>query len=280
MRICYLDESGDVGPIPANPSPTGNDQPVLVIAGLFVDKDRLEGLTHDFLNAKHRFFPGLPYISGNYLDRIVTEIKGSDIRRNVTRGTPAQQRQALGFLDQIITILRNNHVQIAARIWIKGLGQPFVGKSVYTSSIQAICTYFDRYLSDAQDFGVGIADSRTHFLNINVAHSVFTQKFRANPTVYQRIIEVPTFGHSENHAGIQICDLLCSALLYPIACFAYCTGFVSNVHVQHTATVLRQRYGVALKGLQYRYQDLNGKWTGGLVVSDAIQQRNALSMFQ
>jgi hypothetical protein len=280
MRICYLDESGDVGPIPVAPSPTGNDQPVLVIAGLFVDKDRLEGLTHDFLNAKYRFFPGLPYPSTNYLDRILTEIKGSDIRRNVTRGTPAQQRQALGFLDQIILILQKNNVQIAARIWIKGLGQPFIGRSVYTSSIQGLCTYFDHYLSDAQDFGVCIADSRTHFLNVNVSHSVFTQKFRANPTVYQRIVEVPTFGHSENYAGIQICDLLCSALLYPIACFAYCTGFVANVHVQPTTTILRQRYGVATRNMQHRFQDVNGRWVGGLVVSDAIQQRNSLGMFR
>lgn len=280
MRICYLDEAGDVGPIPAHPSPSGNDQPVLVIAGLFVDTDRLARLTHDFLSAKHRFFPGLPYISENYLDRIVTEVKGSDIRRNVTRGTSAQQRHAFGFLDRIIAILRDNQVRIAARIWVKGLGEPFDGKSVYTSSIQALCTYFDHYLSETGEFGIGIADSRTHFLNVNVAHSVFTQKFRANPSAYQRIAETPAFGHSENHAGIQICDLLCSALLYPIACFAYCEGFVRNVHVQPAAVAMRRRYGSILKDLQYRYRDANGRWTGGLVVADAIRQKNALGMFQ
>ena len=109
---------------------------------------------------------------------------------------------------------------------------------------------------------------------------MFTQKFRANPSAYQRIVETPAFGHSENHAGIQICDLVCSALLYPIACFAYCTGFISNVHVQPAAAALRQRYGSAPKDLQYRYQDANGRWTGGLVVADAIRQKNALSMFQ
>ena len=280
VRICYIDESGDVGALPAVPSATGNDQPVLVIAGLFVDKDRLEGLTHDFLNAKYRFFPGLPYRSTNYLDRIITEIKGSDLRRNVTRGTRDQRRHALGFLDQIVSILKQHNVQLVARIWVKGLGQPFVGRSVYTSSIQALCTYFDHYLTVAQDFGFCIADSRSHMLNVTVSHSVFTQKFRANPTVYQRVLEVPTFGHSENYAGIQICDIVCSALLYPIACFAYCTGFVANLHVQPTATIVRQRYGAALKALQYRYQDLSGHWIGGLVVADMLQQRNSTGMFR
>ncbi|MDP9105512.1 MAG: RelA/SpoT domain-containing protein [Candidatus Eremiobacteraeota bacterium] len=28
MKLCYLDESGDLGAMPANPSPTGNDQPI------------------------------------------------------------------------------------------------------------------------------------------------------------------------------------------------------------------------------------------------------------
>jgi hypothetical protein len=116
-------------------------------------------------------------------------------------------------------------------------------------------------------------------LNVTVSHSIFTQKFRANPIVYQRVLAVPTFGHSENHAGIQICDIVCSALLYPIACFAYCTGFVANVHVQPTATILRRRYGMALKELQHRYQDLSGRWTGGLVAADMLQRRNSAAMF-
>lgn len=280
MRICYIDEAGDVQALPAAPSLTGNDQPVLIIAGLFIDKDRIDGLTRDFLSVKYRFFPGLFSRSGNYLDGIIPEVKGADVRRNVTRGSNQQRRHAIGFLDQIISIVQRHDVHLVARIWIKGPGVPFAGRSVYTSSIQGICTYFDHYLAQAQDFGFRIADSREHSLDVNVSHSVFTQRFRAASAVYQRIVEMPTFGHSENHACIQICDLLCSALLYPIACFAYCTGFVANVHVQPRATILRQRYGQALKNLQYRYQEPSGHWTGGLVVADALQQRNSSGMFR
>lgn len=278
MRICYIDESGDVQALPATPA--ANDQPVLVIAGLFINKDRLAGLTHDFLALKYRFFPGLPYPTTSYLDRIIPEIKGAELRRNLLRGTRAEHRHAIGFLDQVLTMLEHHDARIVSRIWIKGVGAPFIGRSVYTSSIQSICTYFDHYLTAAGDFGFCLADSREHMLNVNVSHSVFTQKFRTAPAAYDRIVELPAFGHSENHAGIQICDILCSALLFPIACFAYCTGFVANVHVQPTATALRARYGQRIKDLQYRYQDPNGRWMGGLTVADALQQRNSGGMFR
>ncbi len=124
-----------------------------------------------------------------------------------------------------------------------------------------------------------IADSRDHLKNVSVAHSVFTQKFRASSTVYSRILELPTFGHSENHAGIQVCDIVCSALLYPIAAEVYCTGYIANLHVQPAAAALRQRFGPILKAMQYRYQDPMGRWTGGIVVADPIAGRNAGLMF-
>lgn len=98
---------------------------------------------------------------------------------------------------------------------------------------------------------------------------------------YAQILELPTFGHSDNHAGLQVCDLICSAPLYPIACYAYRTGHVANVHVQPGAVALVQRYGQTIRGLQYRYLDAaTGRYRGGLVVSDAIQQRNATLMFR
>lgn len=61
MKICFIDEAGDLGAL-ANP-PLPNDQPVLVISGLFVDAASLHGLTDDFLNLKQRYFPNLPYPS-------------------------------------------------------------------------------------------------------------------------------------------------------------------------------------------------------------------------
>jgi hypothetical protein len=280
MHILYIDESGDLGALPAAPSPTGNDQPVLVVGGLAVEAASLEAITQDFLYLKSLFYPGLPYPSSNHLDKIIPEIKGADIRRNATRGGRNQRRHAVGFLDKLIAILQAHDVKLFSRVWVKALGQPFDGRAVYTSSIQWFYSSFDHFLTTQDSFGFCIADSRDYLKNVNVAHSVFTQKFRASSTVYSRVLELPTFGHSENHALIQICDIVCSALLYPIATEAYCTGHVANIHVQPGAVHLRQRFGPALKALQYRYREPLGRWNGGIVVADAIGQRSAAAMFQ
>ena len=161
MHLCFIDEAGDLGALSNLPLP--DEQPVLVIGGLFVDAANLPALTGHFLDLKHRYFPGLRYPSPRPLDRILPEVKGADIRRNATRGSARQQHHAIGFLDRILGLLRHN----------------------------------------------------------DVSHSIFTQKFSPAARNYQRLVELPTFGHSENHAGLQICDIVCSALLFPIACFAY-----------------------------------------------------------
>lgn len=40
MFIMYVDESGDMGAMPANPALKGNDQPVLTIGSLLIDVRR------------------------------------------------------------------------------------------------------------------------------------------------------------------------------------------------------------------------------------------------
>ena len=278
MKICFIDESGDLGSLTNPPKP--NDQPVLVIGGLFVDAANLHNFTRAFLVLKAQFFPRLPYKSSKFLDKLLSEIKGADLRRNATRRTGRQRAHAIGFLDRIFGLLQRFDVKLVARIWVKAIGSPFPATSVYTSSIQRICSYFDHHLTCTNDNGICIADSRNKAKNVNVSHSIFTQKFGFTSLNYQQLAELPTFGHSDNHAGLQICDIVCSALLYPIACFVYCTGHVNNVHVQPGAASLRQRYGQYLEDLQYRYQDAATKHhTGGIVVSDYIRQRSGTLMF-
>jgi len=279
MYCCYVDESGDTGALPAA-ALIADNQPVLVLGGLFLDLARLEDLTHDFLHLKYRYFPGLPYPSALHLDRIIPEIKGAELRKDATRRTVQERRQVFGFLDKVFDLLEKYDARLVARIWVKGLAQPFKGRHVYTSSVQAICTYFQAFLDDRDSFGVVLADSRTPALNVSVAHSIFTQKFQLTTQRYDRIAELPTFGHSDNHAGLQLCDILCSALLCPIACYAYCSGHVANLHVQPTAELLRDRYGERLKSLQFRYKEPNAKHLGGVVVGDAIAGQSGSRMFR
>jgi len=90
---------------------------------------------------------------------------------------------------------------------------------------------------------------------------------------------MPTFGHSENHAGLQLVDLIASAVVFPSASFTYCTDHVSNVHVQPRFEQIRSMFGPRLRSLQFRYQDDGGKWRGGIVVHDAIGERNGSLLF-
>ena len=275
LQLCFIDEAGDLGVL-GNP-PAANDQPVLVVAGLFVDAAELPGLTHDYLDLKHRFFPEMNHRSRRRLDRILPEIKGAELRKDATRGNARKRRRAIGFLDRTMSLLRRHDVRLVARIWVKAPGSRFEGTAVYASSIQGLCTYFEHYLNGRDSSGLCIADSRSKSKNLRVSHSIFTQKFGAAPN-YERLLELPTFGHSENHAGLQICDIVCSGLLYPIACYAYCSGHVNNVHVQPAAARLRSRYGQQLRELQHRYYG-RGRYVGGVTVADNLNQRSGALMF-
>jgi hypothetical protein len=64
------------------------------------------------------------------------------------------------------------------------------------------------------DLGFVIADSRMKRVNTQVSHSIFTQKFRTTGDTYDGIVEVPAFSHSDNHAGLELADAICSALLF------------------------------------------------------------------
>ena len=129
--ICLVDEAGDLGAV-AFPL-RQNDQPVLVIGGLFLDVANLHDFTEEFLHLKSLYFPNLPYPSQMPLDRILVEVKGQDLRRNLTRGTRNQSRHAFGFVNRILRLLTGYDVQLVARVWVKAPGNPFDATSVYTS---------------------------------------------------------------------------------------------------------------------------------------------------
>ena len=68
-------------------------------------------------------------------------------------------------------------------------------------------------------------------------------KFKAAGDAFPRLLEMPTFGHSQNHVGIQIADLLCSAFLFPMATCTFCLGHVTSPHVHASHIGLRKKFG-------------------------------------
>jgi hypothetical protein len=263
------------------PSATSQVQPALVLAGLMIPQESLHNLTERFMRLKLEFNPKIRGSSHakHWLDIVKHEIKGSDLRGDVRNKNRNRVRAVFRFIDEVFGLLEGCDAKLVARMYIKAPGSPFPGRRVYTASMQAVCEVFQHLLESQNRQGMIVADHRTAALNSMVAHSIFTQKFRQGGDAYPRIVEMPTFGHSENHAPLQITDLLCSAILYPMATSTYCVGHIKSVHVQVKDHLLRERYANRLKAMTYRFYD-GPKQRGGITVHDAIEKRGPALMFQ
>lgn len=272
----YVDEAGDFATLR---SPAGaNDQPIFILGGLMIASNCLRSFTSQYLAIKRRFFPKL-VDSKHHFDWMLAEIKGSDVKKSALNPSRNRSRQARLFLGEIVTLVEKHEGTLAARIWVKEPGQQIKHRSIYTYSVQSIFASFDSFLEVKNSSGICIADARTKQLNEYVAHSLFTQKHGMNE-LYPRVEEVPLFGHSNNHAGLQVNDILMSGIVMPIACLMYCKEFVQNVHVNERAIELRELFGVRLKALQYRYvQPGTGKYSGGFAISDPVNKRSGAHLF-
>ena len=200
MKFCYVDESGCTGTLP---TATSEVQPLLAILGLIVDEHSLHDFTLKFLHLKRKFYPGSRLGNGlnprDFLDWILPEVKGADVRRQASEASKRQRRFATRFLAEFLALVEESGCKLVGRVWVKGVGVPFNGTAVYTSSIQRLCTYFQSYLSHSTESGLVIADSRNKPANTGVSHSVFTQRFRSRGNPFASLAELPVFGHSDNH---------------------------------------------------------------------------------
>ncbi len=275
MQILYLDESGCTGELP---SATSSVQPVFVLAGVVLSQEGIRQLTLDYLRLKLRFFPRLsPPV--HFLDSVLLEIKGADLRRSVSRGNRDARRHALLFLGSVIKLLEDNRANILGKILVKGLGRPINSTSLYTASVQSICDSFQHILHGKNETGLVIADHRNEPKNAKVSHSIFTKKFSQKGDSYPHLLEMPVYGHSQNQVGLQLADLVCSSLLFPMAAYSFCTGFVTNVHVQPGFAIIRERFGDRIKSMLYRYTGTGGRTLGGIVVDDSHANKPGLHLF-
>ena len=273
--MLYVDEAGCLGVLPLGHS---SIQPVFVVTGLIIDSSAVPQITQDFLKLKRRFFPGL-CTSNHLLDDILPEVKGANLRKNIASGGRNVRRAAAFFLGEIVKLLSDHDAKLISRIWIKPPGAQFDSLSVYTFSIQSLCDSFQKHLSEGNDSGFIVADSRSKDLNSKVSHSIFAQKFGSKESRYSSILELPMFGHSDNHSGIQLADLVCSAILFPTAIETYCKGHISNTHVRDYSA-LKKRFMSRIESMQYRYQTTLKRWKGGVTVSDGLNQRSGAHLFK
>ena len=279
MHLCYIDESGDSQTLT---SVTCDLQPLLVICGLFIDADLVKPLTADFLNLKLKYFPKRFSSITHDLDILIDEIKGSDIRyiirTNSVSSTIVQGH--FRYIDGIFDLIKKYDVKIVGRVWIKGINRPISDTSVYTITIQGIAKQFQQYLEQNNSEGMIIADFRDPKRNSHVAHSIYTQKHKKKTggDAYPRINETATFGISDNHACLQIADVLCSTILYPASGRTYCYPTIRGVHTHSSYNAIKHRYKRRLMHMQFQYTDVSGLCRG-ITVLDLLNHRTARDLF-
>src|ERR1039457_5435880 len=113
MMVFYVDEAGCLGTLPTATAPI---QPVFALAGIILRRECLQDFTLDWLNLKERYFPGLRPPAADFLDWIMVEIKGSDLRKRVRQSPRDPRRHALGFMDKFLDLLEQHHARIIGRI--------------------------------------------------------------------------------------------------------------------------------------------------------------------
>jgi hypothetical protein len=267
MYYCYVDESGNAEVIN---NPNDNVQPMVIISGLIIKADKIVQLTNEFVSLKRIFYPGLFAGIPFNINSLLKEIKGSDIRSDIRKATNLNDNKVQHnflFLDEIFTLLKKHDVKIVSRIWVKAFGAVLHDQPIYGITTQQFAVRFQSFLDANDSYGGIIADFRDPKRNSYISHSVYTQKYKKAGDAYPRIHEMPTFAISDNHAMLQICDLLCSAIIYPIGGIKLCAGFVNNVHTSPNYSWIAQRYTKRLRSLQYNCK-LNGQMYWGITADN------------
>lgn len=277
MQLCYVDESGTAETLVKT---DGEQQPVVVIGGVVLPECELTKITHEWIELKKKYNPVLYKTGRGWLDAILAEVKGAKLRKGFRdKASVRQQKQAIGMIDGTLDLLERHNAQVLGCVWMKRLDTENDDMKIHASSLQFICGAFDEGLP-AKERGMVVVDSQTYQHNHRLAHSIFTQRFAKDPK-HVGLVDMPVFGHSDNHAGLQIADLLCSAVLAPTACAVYAGTYADwNMHCQSAYLDIRERFGDRLRAMTFRCKHpRTGKHCPSVIVNDRINKRGGYLMW-
>lgn len=281
MLIAYVNECGCSGELPAADSPV---MPLLVIAGFATDAAGIGRLTAGLAEWKQRFFPGLCRDLADPLDAILVEIEGAELRR-LARRSKKKAKFAIRALGELLGLLEAEDARLLGRVWIKGIDEPFNRRAIFSSSLQTILGGLCDLCVRRDTHGLALLASGDRSPKETLSQQLFSRRFGARGDAgaggLERLAELPSFAHPANHAGLQIAGLLASALLFPLAAYSFCRGHVRNeTHVSEAYSALKESFGARLEKLQHRYQNADGKWLGGVTVSDQMGGRPGGLLFR
>lgn len=214
MLTLFIDESGCPGQLRTLDSPV---QPLLVVAGIALDTSHLAEVTRKFARLTQRYHHGQSRPNEICTDIQAELVKGSDVRRAIRANPSSPELKELAFLDSVLSLMKTHRARLFGTVIVKHVGQEFDGQVVYGRALHEVVRTFHEQLLASDTFGTAIADFREAKLNGRVSVELMEAKLGPLGDQLPRLLHLPTFGNSEVHAPLQIADLVCSALVWPIA---------------------------------------------------------------
>lgn len=261
MRILYVDESG------GNEAPSLNNiaTPVMAVTGVAFEAGRLSDLTSDFIDFKAAMFPKKFENLISPSAHLSTEIKGSELLHMYRASGRNKRRFAHKFVSNLIELVEKHDGKVAARVWVKDY-ENVLEQGNYNYAFQNIARIFSSHLKVNKDVGIVIADSRDHRGNSSVSKSILDRGLRNSS--FSSLVDVPVYGTSNNHAGIQIADLVSTCLVFPIAISAYCNReLITGVHSPDKYDEVRTMFVDDLERMQMTAYGRQGKILNGILAS-------------
>ncbi len=216
MYLLYVDESGSTN---AHAEPLLSGQtPLFVIASLALRAEHWRIVDRAYLDLKRKFFS--KEITKGADRAELYEVKGSELIRPGNR----TNRRNHTFVRKVFELCVENGMLGFGVIFRKNPTRPTPKTSMYTMGLQYLVERFNYCLDEIHQGitpghtkpeakGIIIADTRMRNLDLNVATSHLSFIF-GHPLGLQctRVIEAPTFTHSELSVGIQLADIFAACL--------------------------------------------------------------------
>ena len=260
MLTCFIDESGCPGPLPTISSAV---QPILVIAGIALDTSAITTVTRQFARLVQRYRHGESRPNDICTDLLGELIKGAEVRKAFRTDPAAAERREFPFIDSVLTLLRTHEAKLYGTVIVKAAGEEFDGRRAYSQALSTIAKEFHRTLEAAETQGTAIADFRESKLNGRVSTDLMEAKLGPAGDQLPRLLYPPTFGNSEVHAPLQLVDLVCSAMLWPIAAWHFRERLDGSPHIAPAADVcIRRRFRRRLREVVPRYPGVEGASPG------------------
>lgn len=254
MHICYLDESGDTRALPVETTDPSMPK-VFAFAGVSFNGRENNAINRDLVVAKLEYLGESSHAHDNG-KALTPEVKGRALRHAIQSDDPAK---AFQFLDRVLAICRQSDIRCQGRVFVKEPGKATDGDDHYNRAVQLVSSRFHERLDAIDHQGVVVVDNRNPAANEQVAHSIYVDKFRTETDRYPRIVDLPTFGQSQNHAGLQLADLVCELVV--------CLALANICGEDGARRLLADKYGDDVRELQGRYVDRPEKVLDGIVVA-------------